>query len=150
MRGGLLGRRWQPPPLPLFPAAKRSSAPASLLFALLHRLLPVSRLLRLFLLLALLSLVPAAFFHLRLRRFHSVHARKCGRVTNPPMVCAHGDDSTNAFPNSMEEFRMALVVRVDWTSRGPPTARSSRCTTGICKKYLVIPLPKSITGAQMR
>jgi len=69
---GLLGRRRQPPPLPLFPAAKRSSAPASLLFARLHRLLPASRLLRLLLLLALFSLVPPAFFHLRLRRFHRV------------------------------------------------------------------------------
>ena len=142
---GLLGRRRQPPPLPLFPAAKRSSAPASLLFARLHRLLPASRLLRLLLLLALFSLVPPAFFHLRLRRFHRVRPpvpsvlelettlprsgiptdsiycvpsvsrllhpfwfaglqmreRKCGWITSPPMVCAHGGDSTNAFPNSV-------------------------------------------------
>uniref|UniRef100_A0A0Q3QKL3 Uncharacterized protein n=2 Tax=Paniceae TaxID=147428 RepID=A0A0Q3QKL3_SETIT len=26
--------------------------------------------------------------------------RKCGWITSPPMVCAHGGDSTNAFPNS--------------------------------------------------
>ncbi|RCV37700.1 hypothetical protein SETIT_8G083900v2 [Setaria italica] len=110
---GLLGRRRQPPPLPLFPAAKRSSAPASLLFARLSRLLPASRLLRLLLLLALLSLVPPAFFHLRLRRFHRMRERKCGWITSPPMVCAHGGDSTNAFPNSMEAFRMALDARVD-------------------------------------
>ncbi|KAG2561180.1 hypothetical protein PVAP13_8KG147800 [Panicum virgatum] len=110
---GLLGRRRQPPPLPLFPAAKRSSAPASPLFARLHRLLPASRLLRLLLLLALFSLVPPAFFHLRLRRFHRMRERKCGWITSPPMVCAHGGDSTNAFPNSMEAFRMALDARVD-------------------------------------
>ncbi|CAL4981659.1 unnamed protein product [Urochloa decumbens] len=110
---GLLGRRRQPPPLPLFPGAKRSSAPASLLFARLRRVLPASRLLRLLLLLALLSLVPPAFFHLRLRRFHRMRERKCGWITSPPMVCAHGGDSTNAFPNSMEAFRMALEARVD-------------------------------------
>ncbi|CAL4994252.1 unnamed protein product [Urochloa decumbens] len=110
---GLLGRRRQPPPLPLFPGAKRSSAPASLLFVRLRRILPASRLLRLLLLLALLSLVPPAFFHLRLRRFHRMRERKCGWITSPPMVCAHGGDSTNAFPNSMEAFRMALDARVD-------------------------------------
>jgi len=27
--------------------------------------------------------------------------RKCGWITSPPMVCAHGGDSTNAFPNSV-------------------------------------------------
>lgn len=29
------------------------------------------------------------------------------------MVCAHGGDSTNAFPNSMDAFRLALDARVD-------------------------------------
>lgn len=29
------------------------------------------------------------------------------------MVCAHGGDSANAFPNSMDAFRMALDARVD-------------------------------------
>nr|CAB3489589.1 unnamed protein product [Digitaria exilis] len=110
---GLLGRRRQPPPLPLFPTAKRSSTPASLVPARLLRLLPASPLLRLLLLLALLSLVPPAFFHLRLRRFHRMRERKCGWITSPPMVCAHGGDSTNAFPNSMDAFRMALDARVD-------------------------------------
>ena len=60
MRGILLGRRQQPPPLPLFPAAKRSAALANLLFARLCRFLPASPILRL-LLLALLALVPPAF-----------------------------------------------------------------------------------------
>ncbi|XP_066339797.1 glycerophosphodiester phosphodiesterase GDPD4-like [Miscanthus floridulus] len=113
MRGILLGRRQQPSPLPLFPAAKRSAAPANLLFARLCRFLPASPILRLLLLLALLALVPPAFFHLRLRRFHRMRERKCGWVVSPPMVCAHGGDSTNAFPNSMDAFRMALDARVD-------------------------------------
>ncbi|KAL6658148.1 hypothetical protein ACP70R_003734 [Stipagrostis hirtigluma subsp. patula] len=113
MRGLLPGRRRQPPPLPLFPAAKRASSPASLLLARLTRLLPASRLLRLLLVLALVSLVPPAFFHLRLRRFHRMRERKCGWIASPPMVCAHGGDSTNAFPNSMDAFRLALDARVD-------------------------------------
>ncbi|KAL6660768.1 hypothetical protein ACP70R_001803 [Stipagrostis hirtigluma subsp. patula] len=138
MRGLLPGRRRQPPPLPLFPAAKRASSPASLLLSRLARLLPASRLLRLLLVLALVSLVPPAFFHLRLRRFHRVRPprplqsepilgmreRKCGWIATPPMVCAHGGDSTNAFPNSfmvlgdqvtlqMDAFRLALDARVD-------------------------------------
>ncbi|AQK49260.1 Glycerophosphodiester phosphodiesterase GDPD4 [Zea mays] len=113
MRGILFGPRRQPPPLPLFPAAKRSSAPANLLFARLYRFLPASPILRLLLLLALLSLIPPAFFHLRLRRFHQMRERKCGWIARPPMVCAHGGDSTNAFPNSMDAFRMALDARVD-------------------------------------
>ncbi|WVZ53296.1 hypothetical protein U9M48_004262 [Paspalum notatum var. saurae] len=112
---GLLGRPRlrQPPPLPLFPAAKRSSTPASLLSARLRRFLPASFLLRVLLLLALLSLVAPVFFHLRLRRFHRMRERKCGWTASPPMVCAHGGDSTNAFPNSMDAFRMALDARVD-------------------------------------
>ncbi|KAL5204459.1 hypothetical protein ABZP36_009330 [Zizania latifolia] len=107
----LLGQGRQPPPLPLFPAAKRASPPAT--SALLGRLLPANRLLRLLLLLAALSLVPPAFFHFRLRRFHRMRDRRCGWIASPPMVCAHGGDSTNAFPNSMDAFRLALDARVD-------------------------------------
>ncbi|XP_062198173.1 glycerophosphodiester phosphodiesterase GDPD4-like isoform X2 [Phragmites australis] len=116
MRGflGLRSHRRQPPPLPLFPTAKRPSQPAaSLLLAPLSRLLPASRLLRLLLLLAVLSLAPPAFFHLRLRRFYRMRERKCGWIASPPMVCAHGGESTNAFPNSMDAFHMALDSRVD-------------------------------------
>ncbi|VAH93746.1 unnamed protein product [Triticum turgidum subsp. durum] len=141
---GLLGLGRQPPPLPLFPAGKRASPAATLLFRL-RRLLPSSRLFRLLLLLAALSLVPPAFFHFRLRRFNRVRPhtrpsfeisspfeifyrrrvdsndllplqmreRSCGWIPSPPLVCAHGGDSTNAFPNSMDAFRMALDARVD-------------------------------------
>ncbi|KAM3293814.1 hypothetical protein ACQJBY_037005 [Aegilops geniculata] len=109
---GLLGLGRQPPPLPLFPAGKRAS-PAATLLLRLRRLLPSSRLFRLLLLLAALSLVPPAFFHFRLRRFNRVRERSCGWIPSPPLVCAHGGDSTNAFPNSMDAFRMALDARVD-------------------------------------
>ncbi|XP_047087956.1 glycerophosphodiester phosphodiesterase GDPD4-like [Lolium rigidum] len=109
---GLLGLGRQPPPLPLFPAAKRASPYATLLRSL-RRFLPASRLLRLLLLLAALSLVAPVFFHLRLRRFHRMRERTCGWIASPPMVCAHGGDSANAFPNSMDAFRMALDARVD-------------------------------------
>ncbi|GJN28250.1 hypothetical protein PR202_gb16354 [Eleusine coracana subsp. coracana] len=111
---GLLGRRRLPPPLPLFPTAKRATQPAmSRILAKINRFLPASRLLRLLLLLAVLSLIPPVFFHFRLRRFHRMREMKCGWIANPPMVCAHGGDSTNAFPNSMEAFQMALDSRVD-------------------------------------
>ncbi|KAK1646415.1 hypothetical protein QYE76_064220 [Lolium multiflorum] len=106
---GLLGLGRQPPPLPLFPAAKKASPYATLLRSL-RRFLPASRLLRLLLLLAALSLVAPVFFHLRLRRFHRMRERTCGWIASPPMVCAHGGDSTNAFPNSMDALRMALDV----------------------------------------
>jgi hypothetical protein len=75
---GLLGLGRQPPPLPLFPAAKKASPYATLLRSL-RRFLPASRLLRLLLLLAALSLVAPVFFHLRLRRFHRVRPG-----TSPP------------------------------------------------------------------
>uniref|UniRef100_A0A453HH81 glycerophosphodiester phosphodiesterase n=2 Tax=Aegilops tauschii subsp. strangulata TaxID=200361 RepID=A0A453HH81_AEGTS len=97
---GLLGLGRQPPPLPLFPAGKRAS-PAATLLLRVRRLLPSSRLFRLLLLLAALSLVPPAFFHFRLRRFNRMRERSCGWIPSPPLVCAHGGDSTNAFPNSV-------------------------------------------------
>ncbi|CAN6329177.1 unnamed protein product, partial [Urochloa humidicola] len=125
-----LARRRQPPPLPLFPGAKRFSAQESLLFVRI---------------LALISLIPPAFstsassssisaastacvpqgpldsrtralsrseiftdlIHcvpfvsdLLLRLLAQIRERKCGWITSPPMVCAHGGDSTDAFPNS--------------------------------------------------
>uniref|UniRef100_A0A0E0ME46 glycerophosphodiester phosphodiesterase n=1 Tax=Oryza punctata TaxID=4537 RepID=A0A0E0ME46_ORYPU len=111
-----LGRRrqQQPPPLPLFPPPAKRASSSSASVALLRRILPANRLLRLLLLLlAALSLLPPAFFHFRLRRFHRMRERRCGWIASPPMVCAHGGDSTNAFPNSMDAFRLALDARVD-------------------------------------
>nr|XP_029118412.1 glycerophosphodiester phosphodiesterase GDPD4 isoform X1 [Elaeis guineensis] len=71
------------------------------------------RLLRLLLLLAFLAVIPPIFFHFRLRRFNQIRSRKCGWLKDPPLVCAHGGDSSKAAPNTMEAYRIALDARVD-------------------------------------
>ncbi|XP_034674917.1 glycerophosphodiester phosphodiesterase GDPD4-like isoform X2 [Vitis riparia] len=63
--------------------------------------------------LAFIAIVPPIFFHFRLRRFHQMQLRKCGWLNNPPLVCAHGGDSTKAFPNTMDAYRIALHSQVD-------------------------------------
>lgn len=38
-----------------------------------------------------------------------IRSRKCGWLNKPPLVCAHGGDSTNAFPNTvMNPFSLCL------------------------------------------
>ncbi|XP_022718177.1 glycerophosphodiester phosphodiesterase GDPD4 isoform X3 [Durio zibethinus] len=64
-------------------------------------------------LLALVALLPPVFFHFRLRRFHQMQLRRCGWLNNPPLVCAHGGDSTNALPNTMSAYNFALRSQVD-------------------------------------
>ncbi|XP_042475635.1 glycerophosphodiester phosphodiesterase GDPD4-like [Macadamia integrifolia] len=71
------------------------------------------RFFRLFLILAFLAVIPPIFFHFRLRRFQQMQLRKCGWLNNPPLVCAHGGDSTKAFPNTMSAYRIALLSQVD-------------------------------------
>lgn len=34
--------------------------------------------------------------------FVQIQLRKCGWMNNPPLVCAHGGDSTKAFPNTVD------------------------------------------------
>ncbi|PON95155.1 Glycerophosphoryl diester phosphodiesterase [Trema orientale] len=63
--------------------------------------------------LAFIALFPPIFFHFRLRRFHQIQLRKCGWLNNPPLVCAHGGDSTKAFPNTMDAYEFALRSQVD-------------------------------------
>ncbi|PON34893.1 Glycerophosphoryl diester phosphodiesterase [Parasponia andersonii] len=63
--------------------------------------------------LAFIALFPPIFFHFRLRRFHQIQLRKCGWLNNPPLVCAHGGDSTKAFPNTMDAYDFALRSQVD-------------------------------------
>ncbi|XP_057973041.1 glycerophosphodiester phosphodiesterase GDPD4 isoform X4 [Malania oleifera] len=63
--------------------------------------------------LAFIALVPPIFFHFRLKRFHQMHLRKCSWLNNPPLVCAHGGDSTKAFPNTMAAYLIALRSQVD-------------------------------------
>ncbi|CAL5398836.1 unnamed protein product [Camellia sinensis] len=50
--------------------------------------------------LVLIAILPPIFFHFKLRHFHQIRLRKCGWLNNPPLVCAHGGDSTKAFPNT--------------------------------------------------
>ncbi|KAL2893922.1 Glycerophosphodiester phosphodiesterase GDPD4 [Bienertia sinuspersici] len=64
-------------------------------------------------LLVFIALVPPLFFHFRLGRFHQMQMRNCGWIRNPPLVCAHGGDSTNAFPNTMAAYRSALHSQAD-------------------------------------
>ncbi|CAN1841894.1 Glycerophosphodiester phosphodiesterase GDPD4 [Linum perenne] len=63
--------------------------------------------------LAFIALAPPVFFHFRLRRFQQMQSRKCGWLNHPPLVCAHGGDTTNAFPNTVEAYRSALRSQVD-------------------------------------
>ncbi|KAJ0025115.1 hypothetical protein Pint_07219 [Pistacia integerrima] len=63
--------------------------------------------------LAFIAIVPPVFFHFRLRHFHQMQLEKCGWLNDPPFVCAHGGDSTNAFPNTMAAYRSALHSQVD-------------------------------------
>ncbi|GAU33075.1 hypothetical protein TSUD_227340 [Trifolium subterraneum] len=63
--------------------------------------------------LVFLAILPPIFFHFRLRRFHQIQLRRCAWVNNPPLVCAHGGDSSNAFPNTIAAYVSALQSRVD-------------------------------------
>ncbi|XP_061337388.1 glycerophosphodiester phosphodiesterase GDPD4 isoform X2 [Gastrolobium bilobum] len=63
--------------------------------------------------LALFAILPPIFFHLRLRRFHQMQRRKCGWIRDPPLVCAHGGDSSKASSNTMAAYVSALHSQVD-------------------------------------
>ncbi|XP_077224680.1 PLC-like phosphodiesterases superfamily protein isoform X3 [Tasmannia lanceolata] len=39
--------------------------------------------------------------------------KKCGWLDDPPLVCAHGGDSSKALPNTMNAYRAALSSQVD-------------------------------------
>ena len=56
---------------------------------------------RLIVCLGLLAILPPIFFHLRMRRFHRMQLARCGWLRHPPLVCAHGGDSSNASPNTV-------------------------------------------------
>ncbi|GMN24984.1 hypothetical protein TIFTF001_050352 [Ficus carica] len=52
--------------------------------------------------LAVIALLPPIFLHFRLRRLHQIQLNKCSWLHNPPnTVCAHGGNSSNAFPNTV-------------------------------------------------
>ncbi|KAJ4713893.1 Glycerophosphodiester phosphodiesterase GDPD4 [Melia azedarach] len=63
--------------------------------------------------LAFIAICPPVFFHFRLRRFHQMQLKKCGWLNDYPLVCAHGGDSTNEFPNTMAAYQSALRSQVD-------------------------------------
>ncbi|XP_028800346.1 glycerophosphodiester phosphodiesterase GDPD4-like isoform X2 [Neltuma alba] len=63
--------------------------------------------------LALLAILPPLFFHFRLRRLHLMQLRKCAWLKDPPLVCAHGGDSSKAFPNTIAAYVSALRSQVD-------------------------------------
>ncbi|KAK4256380.1 hypothetical protein QN277_009255 [Acacia crassicarpa] len=63
--------------------------------------------------LALLATLPPLFFHFRLRRLHQMQLRKCAWLNDPPLVCAHGGDSSKAFPNTIAAYVSALRSQVD-------------------------------------
>ncbi|XP_020518946.1 glycerophosphodiester phosphodiesterase GDPD4 isoform X4 [Amborella trichopoda] len=69
--------------------------------------------LRLLLILSFLGFLAPIYFHFRLRRTSQMRSRMCGWIENPPLVCAHGGDSSKAFPNTMEAYRIALDSQVD-------------------------------------
>ncbi|CAN6934912.1 unnamed protein product [Brassica oleracea var. botrytis] len=60
-----------------------------------------------------LAIVPPLFFHFKLRRIRQNVAKKCDWLQHPPRVCAHGGDSTLAFPNTMDAYSYAIGSRVD-------------------------------------
>ncbi|XP_057532613.1 glycerophosphodiester phosphodiesterase GDPD4 isoform X2 [Amaranthus tricolor] len=67
----------------------------------------------LILMLLVIALAPPLFFHFRLTRLQKTQMKNCGWMRNPPLVCAHGGDSVNAFPNTMAAYRSALLAGAD-------------------------------------
>ncbi|XP_031121709.1 glycerophosphodiester phosphodiesterase GDPD4 [Ipomoea triloba] len=63
--------------------------------------------------LAVIAILPPLYFHFKLRRFHQVQERKCSWLRNPPLICAHGGDSSKAFPNTITAYQIALSSQVD-------------------------------------
>ncbi|PKA57160.1 hypothetical protein AXF42_Ash002464 [Apostasia shenzhenica] len=110
MRSATGHRQWTrprpPPPLPLTSLKEKH-------LRLPRILLKKRHLLRLLVILAFLALTPPIFFHFRLRRLYQMRLWKCGWLESPPLVCAHGGDSSRAAPNTMEAYRIALDSHVD-------------------------------------
>ncbi|KAG4392284.1 hypothetical protein GLYMA_04G110300v4 [Glycine max] len=63
--------------------------------------------------LAIFAILPPIFFHFRLRRLQQLQLTKCRWLNDPPLVCAHGGDSSKASPNTMASYFHALQSRVD-------------------------------------
>ncbi|ESW20626.1 hypothetical protein PHAVU_005G002500 [Phaseolus vulgaris] len=63
--------------------------------------------------LAIFAIIPPIFFHFRLRRFHQIQFMRCRWLNDPPLVCAHGGDSSKAPPNTMASYFHAVQSRAD-------------------------------------
>ncbi|KAL3324501.1 hypothetical protein AABB24_038573 [Solanum stoloniferum] len=63
--------------------------------------------------LAFIAILPPIYFHLRLRTFQKMQSQKCSWLRSIPLVCAHGGDSSKAFPNTMAAYRIALDSQAD-------------------------------------
>ncbi|VFQ82203.1 unnamed protein product [Cuscuta campestris] len=62
---------------------------------------------------AVIAILPPLYFHFKLRRFIQVQEQKCSWLRNPPLICAHGGDSSKAFPNTKTAYQIALSSQVD-------------------------------------
>nr|CAD1842132.1 unnamed protein product [Ananas comosus var. bracteatus] len=122
MRGARVPQQWRwrkppPPPSPSSPEEEASSPSLD----------PSNRFFRLLLLLAFLALVPpssstsassdctrcASSSGNPNNLDRNMRSRKCGWIADPPLVCAHGGDSTKGVPNTMAAYRIALSSHVD-------------------------------------
>ncbi|XP_077224679.1 PLC-like phosphodiesterases superfamily protein isoform X2 [Tasmannia lanceolata] len=92
---------------------KKPSRPLGHRFLKLFVRFSSNRLLKFLLIISFFALIPPIFFHFRLRRFHQMQLKKCGWLDDPPLVCAHGGDSSKALPNTMNAYRAALSSQVD-------------------------------------
>ncbi|KAJ8531612.1 hypothetical protein K7X08_033970 [Anisodus acutangulus] len=63
--------------------------------------------------LAVITILPPIYFHFRLRTFHQMQSQKCSWLRSLPLVCAHGGDSSKAFPNTMAAYQIALNSQAD-------------------------------------
>ncbi|KAG9136684.1 hypothetical protein Leryth_004465 [Lithospermum erythrorhizon] len=63
--------------------------------------------------LAIFAILPPLYFHFKLRRFNQMRMRRCSWLKTPPLVCAHGGDSSKAFPNTVAAYHLALNSEVD-------------------------------------
>lgn len=67
----------------------------------------------LIIMLVLMAIAPPLYFHSKLRRLNQVRVKNCGWIGNPPVICAHGGDSTTAFPNTVTAYLNAIRSGVD-------------------------------------
>ncbi|CAB4288994.1 unnamed protein product [Prunus armeniaca] len=79
--------------------------------------------------LAFIAFVPPIFFFFKLKRFHQTQLRKCGWLNEPPLVCAHGGDSSKAFPNTTALRLTFLVLWMEFCLRSM-TGRDLQRLTG--------------------